>query len=179
VARVFDFGIGITAEDDASSVIQGVIQDIEGLRHSMTSMGEGTSPADVWGRFDPSLMMPDNDALQAMSQTLLDIGAVLVDISKDTEIFVSALGSAASGELAGSLEEVKFELIEVAKAVDVATPSAEEFAGGLQEVIPQLEEVKPKLQEVAGNLCAVEECAEGAAKSTSLLNKVMKGAGSI
>jgi len=150
VARVFDFGIGITAEDEASSVIQNVIQDVGNLRNSLTSMSDAGTVEDIMGGWDPTALIPAEDALDDMRRILGDVGEVLVDISKDTEFMAKALGRGAT-----------------------------DFAVELEEVKPALEQVKPELHEVTRGLCAIDECADKASVSLKEVSDSSSGLGKI
>ena len=125
-----DFSIGITADaEQAKTTLTGVIQDVSNLSNSMATFANGPTLTEIFGGFDPSLLMPNNEALESMAQTLREIKGLVADIVGNT------------GESAG-----EFELI--SDAVEESQDSVEEVAAEFCNMVLCVEEVADTLEEV-------------------------------
>lgn len=139
----YEFGIGITVDPasvtTAADTIGGVITDFE---NSLTSMA-GIDLSQIFGGFDPTLLMPNNDAIEESAATLREIAGILGGIAKVPVADTIASASDAAGDLDKDIHEVAKEMCGV-------TTCLEEVDEGLHEVTKATEDWGSRLKAVSG-----------------------------
>jgi len=158
----YEFGIGITVDpasvSTAADTIGGVITDFE---NSLTSMA-GVDLSQIFGSFDPTLLMPNNDAIEESAATLREIAGILSGIA----------GIPVAESLEGTpevLAEVDEDLQEVAKDMCGVTTCVEEVDEGLQEVARSTDAWGSKLKAVSGFAASAADQGRNIGKAADLL----------
>lgn len=147
----FEFGIGITVDpasiNDASKAVGQFIGNIE---NSLASWGD-IDLSQIWGSFDPTLLMPDNEAIADAAASLREIKGILAgitgsggDIAEDLQEVAGA-----STDAADELQEVADTACGITKCVGGVKEGLQEVSGATQGWLAGLKEV-PGLMDDAG-----------------------------
>lgn len=140
MANQYEFGIGITADDTtASKAIGNLIGKIGLLENSMDSLS-GVDLSKIFGKFDPTLLMPDNKAINDIADSVRAIG-----------VHMGAL-PATVGQLEDEAKSVKKEFCAVVDCVDGVGEAVEEVGGEVGEVGGILDQVVKKTKDWAAEM---------------------------
>ena len=160
MASNFEFGIGIGVDPAsvgaATKAIGGVISNVDGLKNSMASVA-GIGLDQIFKGFDPSLLMPNNDAIEESAEHLREIRGILAGLAGVTT-FDKTLQEAdkSAGSLADTLQEasgnscgVNACLEEVDTSLQEASKSTKGWAQSLEEIPKLMGEARAQSKRVS------------------------------